>query len=247
MRKTVKIVIIIRMMENRQNLHNHTLFSDGNFSWERIVDQAESSNLEIIGISDHYFTTKVFHDVSLQGWLSNDLIRYLKLSAEGREKKRAGATKILWGMEIDTCLERLGCSLFELPWNKLNSLDFILFEYIGEKDIGGMDLNPKTMEELRANCRIPAIIAHPNIDKLDYYYGLENAFDIFGKFGFAIEIPAGCRNKWYWHRFDPKVLYKVNISIGTDTHEVLSEVGNITKALNFIQSNGLSDRLLKFT
>ena len=48
------------MQPPRMNLHNHTVFSDGSNEVSEIVKYAESvCHLDMIGITDHYFTHKV--------------------------------------------------------------------------------------------------------------------------------------------------------------------------------------------
>jgi len=227
-------------MLQRINLHNHTTFSDGRYSVPEIIAEAARAGLEGIGVSDHFYTRKVFHRIGLRAWLNTAWPAYL---AEADRWRGAGSEKMkIWfGIELDSCLDRVEMTLDELPWAGINRLDYLLIEYVGENELGGMPA--EGLAELREHCSIPVIIAHPAIDRLEDSLRLEPLCDMVRRFGYGLEMPGGSRNPWFWSRRDVSILRDLHLTIGTDTHERLGDVGEIGKCLSFLERNGLLDRL----
>lgn len=226
-----------------QNLHNHTLFSDGSFLPEEIIRSAIDCKLEVVGISDHFFTSKIFNRLTYLDWKKKFWEKYL-YSLERLKEYFADEIRVAAGIEIDSCLERTVGSLKNFPWSDINNrLDYILVEYIGEKHAGG--LPPEKLGELRDFCTVPIILAHPNIDFLQQTLPLTDFFAILRGYDIALEIPSGIRNEWFWDHHDPELLKGLKLSIGTDTHNQISEVGNIKRGLRFLEANELLDQLLK--
>jgi len=179
----------------RQNLHNHTVFSDGSFTPARLVQESLNGGLDALGISDHFFTKKVFHRIDMAGWCSTVLPNYLQVAEETR-KMEFENLKVWFGLEVDSCEVRLGCTIAQLPWPELNRLDYLLFEYVGETGIGGLPL--ERLEELRQFARVPIVLAHPNPENWEETLPLNRVFDILRKCGVALELPGGTRNPWPW-------------------------------------------------
>ncbi len=151
------------------------------------------------------------------------------------------AIKVWVGIELDSCLKRLGKPLEDLPWTELNTLDYLLIEYIGEGDLGGLTL--ADLEKVRRLCRIPMILAHPNIERLTETVPLNLVVEVLRRHRVAVEIPAGTRNEFYWNRIDPTPLRRVALTIGTDTHHELAEVADIERTLAFLAKTGLEKNL----
>ncbi|HNV71534.1 MAG TPA: hypothetical protein PKO06_17650, partial [Candidatus Ozemobacteraceae bacterium] len=141
----------------------------------------------------------------------------------------------------DSCLKRLGRTLETLPWSELNTLDYILVEYVGENDLGGLTLGD--LEKLRRLCRVPLILAHPNIERLTESLPLNLIVEVLRRHHVALEIPAGTRNEWFWNRIDPAPLRRIALTIGTDTHHDLAEVADIERTLAFLTRTGLDKNL----
>jgi histidinol phosphatase-like PHP family hydrolase len=232
-------------MTEKMNLHNHTEFSDGNFSADDIVNYAINAQLEAVGISDHFFTSKIFWDYSYEEWLRVNWGRYLQLLDNVTSWFSPKKIKILKGIEIDSCEERLQTKIENLPWKDINGrLDYVLVEYVGETHIGGMRL--EDLIKIRELCQVPIILAHPDIDFLKIALPLDGVFDILRQHKIALEIPAGYRNKWFWNSNDPELLRGLTLSIGTDTHDDLAQAGDIYRTLEFLKRHNLSDQLIKF-
>ncbi len=231
-------------MTEKMNLHNHTEFSDGSFSADDIVNFAINSGLDMIGISDHFFTSKIFWDYSYQEWIEVNWGRYLLMLENVTSWFSHKKIRILKGIEIDSCEERLQVKLESLPWKDINGrLDYVLVEYVGETHIGGMKL--EDLGRIRELCQIPIILAHPDIDFLKLALPLDKVFGILRQYDIALEIPAGYRNQWFWNNNDPKLLQDLTLSIGSDTHDDLAQAGDIYRTLEFLQKNNLADNLIK--
>lgn len=224
----------------RYNLHNHTSFSDGAFSPEEIVQAAIRGGLEGIGISDHFFTSKVYHGLSYEAWHDIDFAAYLTMATRLKQES-AAPIKVWVGIELDSCLKRVGKPLEALPWPAINTLDYLLIEYVGEGDLGGLSLGD--VEKVRNLCRIPVILAHPNIERLTETVPLNLVVEVLRRHRVAIEIPAGTRNEFFWNRIDPTPLRRVALTIGTDTHHQLTEVADIARTLAFLAKTGLEKNL----
>jgi len=227
-------------MHHRINLHNHTTFSDGRYTVPEIIAEAARAGLDGVGISDHFYTRKVFRRLEPGAWLSTAWPAYL---AEADRWRAAGSEKMkIWfGIELDSCLDRVEMTLDELPWAGINRLDYLLIEYVGENEVGGMSV--EALSGLRGHCRIPVIIVHPDIDLLEDSLRLGPLCDMVRRFGYGLEMPGGSRNPWFWARRDVRVLRDLHLTIGTDTHERLGDVGEIGTCLSFLERNGLLDRL----
>lgn len=234
---------------HRQNLHNHTVFSDGRFTPARLIEEALAGGLSALGISDHFFTRKVFRGATLDGWCATVLPNYLRVAAEVRQMEfvREGAIgadqplRVWFGMEIDTCSARLGCELGQLPWTDLNRLDYLLLEYVGESDRDGLPL--ERLEEIRQWARVPIILAHPDPDRWEETLPLGRVFDILRRCGVALELPGGTRNSWPWARREAGLLRDLPLTIGCDTHERLEDLCAIDRALEFLERHGLLEQL----
>lgn len=229
-----------RMGIIRQNFHNHTIHSDGVFPMGEVLSAAEISGLEGIAITDHFYTSKVFRHMSPREFFSTTWKGYLGEVALQRRIPRK--LKVWFGVEIDTCLERLGMGLSELPWDELNGLDLILLEYVGEEASGGIAM--EALEKVRDRCRVPIVLAHPHLERIERTYPLETFFEGLGRNDIALEIVAGSRNPWFWGKRNPALLKTIYLTIGVDMHDNLGELGRIDKALNFLGRNGLLDRLV---
>lgn len=220
----------------RQNLHNHTRFSDGRHTAAQLIEEARRHLLTGLGVSDHFFTRKVYRRTDLSEWCRSALPAYLQMADEAR-RQAPGEVKVWWGLEIDSCFERIGTDLAGLPWPALNRLDYLLFEYVGEPGHGGMPF--ERLYELSHHCRIPVILAHPDPTQWEETLPIDRAFAIVRECGVALEIPGGRRNPRRWGPNDVARLAGVPLAIGCDTHESIADVGAIDGVVQFLVDHGL--------
>jgi histidinol phosphatase-like PHP family hydrolase len=229
---------------SRQNLHNHSLFSDGAFLPEEIITNAISANLEIIGISDHFYTSKLYYEYSYDQWLTKLWDKYVHCLKQLKQYFLQ-QIKVVAGIEIDSCLRRTCGAIDKIPWDKINTdLDYVLLEYIGEDRYEGAAISD--LEIYRSCCKKPLILAHSDLKAIQKHTALNDFFSVLKELQIALEIPSGERNKWFWNELDPALLEGVLLSIGTDTHRNIAEASNIDHAYDFLEQNNLLSQLLTF-
>ncbi len=220
------------------NVHNHTRYSDGDFTPGEIVDAAVGAHLDYIAITDHFETSKV-HSLS-----SSDLESYI--AEIHRLDHENGGIKVLAGVEIDTCPER--CDLSSLPIDRMNELDLVLFEYVGESFGSSLE----DLRDLISKLKVPCGLAHNDIDKnYSRSYGPGELADILASFPLFVEV-----NTAWPYRRDGVPFYelaerfyrafkdKVRVSVGTDMHHDLNEIGNLDAPYAFLGRNGLLGDLM---
>lgn len=113
----------------RGNYHTHTTMSDGAYTPEELVQKAIEAGLDEIGISDHYYTLKGGINC-----VDDDKIDDYLGKIEELRQKYGDKIRILAGLEIDTSCFNLKRS--KLPFEKLNKLDYVLFEYVEDQRMG---------------------------------------------------------------------------------------------------------------
>ncbi|MBI4919604.1 PHP domain-containing protein [archaeon] len=107
--------------------HNHTTWSDGVYTPEQLVERAIQLGFTEVGITDHYLTLKG----GINCVKSEQIADYISMIDQLRKKYLN--TKILSSLEIDVSMFNLDRN--NLPFDKLNKLDYVLFEYVDEQDV----------------------------------------------------------------------------------------------------------------
>jgi len=237
------------------NLHNHTTWSDGNLSPQQLAEAAVAAGLTHIGITDHYYTSKLAHSRKcVDPYRLLDYIVELRLLA----KWYANEIKVLVGLEVDfsarTQLEPL------LTSQLLNQLDYVLFEYVADVEWYGYPLDE--LLAIRSQITVPVGLAHnplarnfePLMDAVDLVAALEDN-DIFvelcparrnavfapdGRSVFPYRYPTPY-NEALWEAFSRS---RVLFSIGSDTHHSTAEVEALSDAWEFLRERGLLDHLV---
>lgn len=227
-----------------QNLHNHTTFSDGRFAPEDVVKAAVKAKLSMIGISDHYKTRKI----KSNSVAPENISEYLSALSSLRDKY-SRQLRVLSGIEIDSSLFRTNYT--EMPFNEINQCDYVLMEYIEDNDMMGLGL--EEFLKLRPLFKCKVGFAHCDVEK---YFGKQNydrLLDVLEEHDIFMEMCPSKRNsRWgttpYYlvaeEFFDRMKSRNIFISIGTDMHDDLNEVGNVTHAVDFIRLGGLQKNLL---
>jgi histidinol phosphatase-like PHP family hydrolase len=223
------------------NLHNHTKFSDGKYPPRTIIKAGIEAGLTHIAITDHFMTRKV------------DSIPYSELADYHREitdlaNEFQDSIRVLCGVEIDACRQRTDFD--KMPFEDLNNLDFVLFEYVQNDLWNGMPL--WEMLGIRNKIACPVGLAHNDIGKNFSHSKYEELIGVLESNRIFIELCPSLR-----HSKLNRPLYnfaegffanlqgsEVLVSIGTDTHANLRDVGNIADAQDFIKRFGLEDNLV---
>lgn len=226
------------------NLHNHTTFSDGRFSPRDIIEAAVCSGLGVVGISDHYWTTRARSIAPGALGDYTDHIRRLALQYKDR-------VKVLVGIEIDACPERTQ-DLETLPYEQLNRLDFVLFEHVQEEEVGGVGL--WELFDKRKELEPPVGLAHNDIGR--NFAGVDPSvlIPVLETNRIFLELcpsPRHARLQRPLYRHSSEFFARlkgtrVGLSIGTDTHESVEEVGAVSDPLDFVRELQLEGNLLRW-
>jgi len=227
------------------NLHNHTTYSDGRFSPRDIVEASIRAGLGAVGISDHYRTTRTR---SLMPAGIDEYVEHLRRLAIHYKD----TIRVLVGLEIDASPERTE-DLAYLPVAQLNKMDYLLFENIQDEESGGMSL--WELFDMRKEIEPPVGLAHNDIARN------------FAEIEHSVLIPVLETNHLFLelcpsqrHAKLQRPLYRqsldfftrlkgtnVELSVGSDTHDNLEDVGDIGDALAFVRELGLEKNLLNKT
>jgi histidinol phosphatase-like PHP family hydrolase len=221
------------------NLHTHTRFSDGDFRPDELISRAHSDGLTHLAITDHFSTVKVHSLQPFQLEEYKSLLRDLG--------KRHDGTRVLAGVEVDTNPSR--CDLWDLPFDEMNGLDLLLFEYVGDEGWGGIDL--EGFEELRSQFKTPCGLAHTDISRVFSQLTPDELADALRSMKVFVEVNTAFlykrEGRYYFELaqdYYRKFRGRVRVSMGTDTHHTLSEVSNIRRGYRFLEGMGLMDDLL---
>jgi histidinol phosphatase-like PHP family hydrolase len=242
----------------KHNLHTHTTYSDGDLSPEQLVESAKQSNLEIIGICDHAFSTKISENYQITSRLEQYLNHLKKL------QQSSNGINLKIGVEIDVS-ETYGTKPSELPFDILNRFDYILFEYVNTENeswgrVGSRDISE--IIEVRNRLKIPVGLAHNDLQK--NYEGREKEIAmILSKNNIFIELnQSECHpsreegrntreDSDYYQLFSDKLIEhlakpkglpfikNVKFVVGTDSHSG-KNLDEVNDAYQFIKKNHLS-------
>jgi histidinol phosphatase-like PHP family hydrolase len=223
------------------NLHTHTRYSDGDHLPDDAVRSAYSAGLRAIGISDHFMTSKVPSPLTKE-----EFPRYLR-HLRSLQMMYEGRMRVLAGVEIDT--NRRRGRLDDLPYDMLNQLDFVLFEYADDPMQNGISLDE--LAPIRKKIDAPCGLCHWDVDRIFNGTSPEALAEKLQKLDLFVEVSTSdyyMREGLHFYelgeRFFQAFRGKVKVSIGTDSHRRLSEVGNIQRGVEFVQRLGLQDQLV---
>ena len=223
------------------NLHTHTIWSDGSFLPEDVVRRAFSGGLKHIAITDHFETRKIENPLR-----ADRFPRYLR-NIHAVRMMYEGRINVLAGVEIDTNPVR--CDLKHLPFDLINQLDLVLFEYVNDPINGGIDLD--RLHEVRSKIDVPCGLCHWDVDRIFKDLDPSILADMLHELDVFVEVSTS----QYYSR-DSKQLYehgerfyrafdgKVKLSIGTDSHRRIDEVVNIVKGQEFVRKIGMTDQMV---
>ncbi len=223
------------------DFHIHSMFSDGLFSPEQIVQAAIEKNISHIALTDHYLTrkTKSIPQDQLQTYI--DAVRSLA------ETFRS-SINILVGIEIDIPdLVRTGRNLPSS--DMLQQLDFILFEYVTDRPLNGIPLD----YIVRLRETIPCAVGLAHVDISTEFPGkypgklleiLENN-NIFLELNESYASPGDLQPFYMNARdfYQEAVSRDVLFSVGSDMHRSLSQLG-AREALRFLDEANLSSKII---
>ncbi len=218
-----------------ENLHNHTVYSDGYYSPDEIINHAIKLGMNGIGISDHYETRKVksVYDLSTYFTALNKLKLYYK-----------GRINVYVALEIDFSSRTDFGKLEKRKDFIIENCDYLLFEYVGNELWS--DLETGYFFEVRHWFdSIPVGFAHTFIER-DLLPKVDNLAQKLNKANVFIELCAGNRNL---HQGLPNFISMKDFAVknreilffsaATDTHNDIEQMSYAADAYNFIKTNAL--------
>jgi histidinol phosphatase-like PHP family hydrolase len=224
------------------NIHNHTTYSDGRFSPRDIIEAAIRAGLSAVGISDHYRTTRT------RSLAPSSLEEYQehvgRLAVQYKEK-----IKVMVGVEVDASPDRTE-DIGYLPLAQFNKLDFVVFEHVQDDQAGGMSL--WELFDLRKELEPPVGLAHNDIARNFADIDPAVLIPVLETNHIFLELCPGMRHArlqrpQYRQSLDFYTRLKgtkVGLSIGTDSHDSLEEVGDVGDAYAFVRELGLEKNLI---
>lgn len=198
------------------DVHNHTIWSDGVDSMEDIVLNAIHKGLDCIGISDHFDTLKC-HSVS-----PNELDKYISL-IESLKKKYSKHITICSGVEIS--FDNSLCKLDSLPFDLLNKLDYVIFEYFNFN-------NKEEFIALRHNFTCNVGLAHTDLINMIKIWNLPKLFEFLKNNKIFWEININEGHQYFFNILEKITSFKVSyffknmkkfgipITVGSDIHSL---------------------------
>lgn len=206
------------MINKLMDIHNHTDWSDGAHYPEEIIENAIKNSVSIIGISDHFDTVKCN---SVYAAMLNQYICNLKKL----KNKYKDQIEVLAGIEI--CMNKEWCDLDKLPYDNLNKLDYVLFEYV---DCFSGSVTLKEIKEYSGKITCKKGLAHTNLITLGNIYGLVEVIkslkdnDLFWElnvnpgYEYFDEISENRNKNYIKNLFNKLKENGIKITVGSDTH-----------------------------
>lgn len=226
------------------NLHNHSTWSDGRHAPAQLAQAAAVSGLSHVGISDHFYTDKLFPscdcvDVDrLEGYVA-DLRRVAA--------RHAGRVSVLAGIEVDWSSR--SSRQFPALLGKIDLLDYVLFEYVQDEGWHGDSL--EALLRVRSAIHVPVGLAHNDLSRNMRGYTPERLVSLLQEHEVFVELSDNPLTAYYrgtdphnvrlWHLLAES---EVHLSVGSDTHGRIDDVANVRQAHRFLEERGLLDRLI---
>ncbi len=165
--------------------HNHTIWSDGLYTPEELIEKALELGFAEVGITDHYYTLKG----EVNCVIDDQLDEYRGALTELGERYH-DRIRVLAGIEIDTSF--FNPKRQDLPFERLSRFHYVLFEYVGHEILGGYSLHDVVDARRRLSCN--AGLAHPDMRNLIAQYGARDLVQTLAENGIFIDVCGSMRN-----------------------------------------------------
>jgi len=228
----------------------HTKHSDGIFQLGKLVQIAKQKGLEIIGISDHAFSSKLSDQYQV-----TDVLDYY-LARLDEAKNDAEGIDVRAGIEIDVSM-LCGVAPARLPFDVLDQLDYALFEYVNTENeywgrVGSRDI--RELIVVRDRLTIPIGLAHNDMQQ-NFEGREEEIARQLGKNDIFVELNQSEHSSRrgvgrntrdgsdYYCHFSKKLLdalrkYDVKVVLGKDTHKD-EGLADLDDAIEFVRREQL--------
>lgn len=222
------------------NLDNHTPFSDGAYTIDELCEEhLRCKDFEVagIGISDHLFCTPSSREVrsekDFERVFGKEARSYVATVRQARQRW-AGKLQIFCGAGLNWPLNK---GQLDLIRTMLDGIDYVLFEQV---DWAGLTLLAN--QARRWPC--PVCLAHtdvgvhfPNTSMDQVVRTLANArivYEVSSKL-----MPLSDHQRWF------KLLpnHRVNVAIGTDTHDDLTCIRDLPRLYEYVVEHGLQEKI----
>lgn len=219
------------------DLHNHTNLSDGRHTPEEIIENAIKNGINVVGISDH------FNKNSSQSISKEGLDGYIQRMQALKEKYKNNI-KVVIGVEIS--MNKLIAKDFDFPFDKLNKLDYVLFEHVGYvANMSVIDRYSIMLEELAqytSQLTCPKRLAHTDPFELIGFCWTKEVFDerldkivsflsenkiglelnVNPEYDYSEFIMSNLENKKVKLLLQKLKEKRVNVTVGSDIHTLTS-------------------------
>lgn len=202
------------------DLHNHTIWSDGVHTADEIVQNAIKHGLTAIGISDHFDTSKC------NSIKKNQLKDYIESINKLKDIYRDDI-EVYAGIELSMNTDL--CDIRNLPYDKLSTLDYVLFEYI---DFSSHSIKLSELKEYSSKLDCNIGLAHTDLPYFCKTYGLKKVIDLMKENNLFWELNVN-EGYEYFHKVVRSIdswrtsrLFKklkqnnIPITVGSDTHNL---------------------------
>lgn len=224
------------------NLHVHTPFSDGAYTIEELCEahrRLEDPVVGGVGISDHLFCTPSSREVSnereFQRLFAAETRRYVDAVLEAR-RRWDGRLRVYCGCEIYWPLNRGHLDLIRAS---LAGLDYVLFEAV---DWAGLT----TLANQARRWPCPIGLAHTDVTRSFANTSMDQIVRTMANARIFYEVnskllPLERHEPW----FSTLSRHRVMLTLGTDTHDDLDSLADLSIMYAYLACRGLTDRLLE--
>ena len=224
------------------NLHNHTPFSDGAYTIDELCEAhlaCDTVDFDGIGISDHLFCTPSSREIQserqFERTFANETRDYVE-AVHAARREWTGKLHIVCGCEINWPLNKGNLDRIR---TMLNGIDYVLFEYV---DWAG--LTQLANQARRWPC--PVGISHVDVTKAFPNTSMDQVVRTMANARIFYEVnvslmPLSNHDRW----FNVVPNHRVNVSIGTDTHDDLHCIADVAEILSYLEAKGLGEKLLQ--
>lgn len=228
----------------KMNLHNHSVWSDGQLTIDALAGAALTYGVKVLAITDHVQTPKT------RSVAYSRLPDYLEQLKTARDSYAAKGLRIVAGVELDGKVVRRRPT--HLPFEVLNTFELILVEYVGEDATFGLDL--ETLVTLKRSLNVPVGLAHNDLALNFPSWQPQNLCQFLAREELFVELNSSYTRNWgtqpfYEHSealFRHASAYDLKLSVGSDTHDYAHEVGNLEQPYSFLAKLGLLEQLIQF-
>lgn len=221
-------------MINIEDIHNHTIYSDGDHTPEEIIENALKHGLDIVGISDHNRALLLRYPNYQNFYSYLDELKFLK-------NKYKNNINVLTGIELNLNFESED-EEGSIPFDKFDCLDYVLFEHVDGtapyKAITKYCVRLKDLSRIRKKVKCQAGLAHTDLLQLSQIYsedkgieyGMDSVIAMLKEYDLFWEINV-CREHGYFDyilrnrdRYEVSTLFRklrdnsIRMRVGSDTH-----------------------------